>query len=154
MKQRPFWLTKSLHEMTRDEWESLCDGCGICCLEKIEDKETGKIKFMSISCQFLDTVNCRCMIYEDRVVVNPDCLELSPDEVKQITWLPKTCAYRCLAEGRVLEWWHPLVSGDPGSVHEAGISIRDNVVSGRHVHPDDILQHLGRGEKGPSLDEK
>jgi uncharacterized cysteine cluster protein YcgN (CxxCxxCC family) len=146
MKRRPFWQAKSLHEMTRDEWESLCDGCGICCLEKIEDKDTGKIKFMSISCQFLDTVNCRCMIYEDRVVVNPDCLELSPDKVKQITWLPKTCAYRCLAEGRELEWWHPLVSGDPKTVHLVGISVRDRVVPGRYVHPEDIVRLIGERE--------
>ena len=137
--QDPFWKTKSLKEMTRDEWESLCDGCGICCLEKIEDRETGKIVLTSVSCQFLDTVNCRCMVYADRKLVNPDCMELSPDRLKHIQWLPDTCAYGCLAEGRELKRWHPLVSGAPNTVHQAGISVRDKVVPGQNVHPDDFI---------------
>ncbi len=140
--QGPFWKIKSLKEMTRDEWESLCDGCGICCVEKIEDRETGKIELTSVSCHFLDTINCRCLVYADRMLVNPDCIELSPDRLKQIMWLPRTCAYRCLAEGREMERWHPLVSGDPNTVHRAGISIRDRVVSGQYVHHEDILNQF------------
>lgn len=129
MKQAPFWKTKSLKEMTRDEWESLCDGCGICCLQKLEDTATGKIVLTSVSCQLLDTVSCRCMIYEDRLLINPGCIELTPDKIKEITWLPDTCAYRRLNDQRELEWWHPLVSGDPEAVHHAGISVRDKAMN-------------------------
>lgn len=139
MKKRPFWKTKSLHEMTRDEWESLCDSCGICCLEKVEDEETGVIKLTAVSCDFLDTVTCRCLVYEDRFDLNRDCVELSADKLKHMAWLPNTCAYKSLSEGRELEWWHPLVSGDPNTVHEARISVRDRVVPGQYVHPEDIL---------------
>jgi len=140
MKKRPFWKTKSLHEMTPDEWESLCDSCGICCLEKVEDEETGEIKLTSVSCEFLDTVNCRCLIYEHRFHLNPDCVELSVDKLKHIEWLPDTCAYKSLFEGRELEGWHPLVSGDPNTVHEAGVSVRDRALPGQYVHPKDILR--------------
>lgn len=140
MKKGPFWKTKTLKELTNDEWESLCDGCGICCLEKLEDKKTGEIRLISISCQFLDTTDCRCMIYDHRMFLNPDCLKLSLDNLTQIRWLPQTCAYRCVHEGRELEWWHPLVSGDPNTIHQAGISIRDRVVSGQYVHHEDILR--------------
>jgi uncharacterized cysteine cluster protein YcgN (CxxCxxCC family) len=139
MKKSPFWKRKSLHEMTVDEWESLCDGCGICCLEKVEDEETGKIQITPISCEYLDTVNCRCLVYEDRFHLNPECLELSVDKLEHIEWLPSTCAYKCLSQGRGLEWWHPLVSGDLNTIHEAGISVRDRVLPGQHVHPEDIL---------------
>jgi uncharacterized cysteine cluster protein YcgN (CxxCxxCC family) len=139
MKKSPFWKRKSLHEMTGDEWESLCDGCGICCLEKVEDEETGKIQITPVSCEFLDTVNCRCLVYEDRFHLNPECLELSVDKLEHIEWLPSTCAYKCLSQGRGLEWWHPLVSGDLNTVHKAGISVRDRVLPGQHVHPEDIL---------------
>ena len=138
MRKEAFWKTKSLKDMTRDEWESLCDGCGICCLEKIEDEETGKVKFTCVSCEYLDTVSCRCLIYDHRALVNPDCVALSPEKLKQIKWLPNTCAYRCLAEGRELAWWHPLISGDPSTVHTAGISVRDKLVPGQYVHPKDI----------------
>lgn len=134
LKKDPFWKSKSFKEMTRDEWESLCDGCGICCCQKIKDANTGRIELIPISCQFLHPVNCRCMIYKDRLLANPECAELSPDTLKQITWLPGTCAYRCLAEGRELEWWHPLISGDADTVHIAGISVRDKIVPGQYLH--------------------
>ena len=139
VKKSPFWKTKSLHEMTREEWESLCDGCGICCLEKVEDLETGEVKLTAVSCEFLDTVTCRCLVYEDRFHLNRDCVELSADKLKHMAWLPKTCAYKSLSEGRELEWWHPLVSGDPNTVHEARISVRDRVLPGQYVHTEDIL---------------
>ena len=135
----PFWKSKSLKEMTRDEWESLCDGCGICCCQKIEYADTGKIELVPISCQFLHPVNCRCMIYIDRLHANPECVELSLDTLKKITWLPKSCAYRCIAEGRELESWHPLVSGDSNTVHTTGISVRDKIVPGQYVHPKDWI---------------
>jgi uncharacterized cysteine cluster protein YcgN (CxxCxxCC family) len=136
--QSPFWKTKSLHEITYDEWESLCDHCGICCLQKVEDEKTGEIKLIGISCEFLDTNICKCLVYEDRLNVNQDCVVITPDSIRQIKWLPDTCAYRRLAEGRGLEWWHPLVSGNLDTVHHAGISVRDKVVDGKYVHPEDI----------------
>ena len=125
--------------MTQDEWESLCDHCGICCLHKVEDEKTGEIKLIGVSCEFLDTENCRCFVYEDRRLANPDCIVLSPDNIKQKKWLPDTCAYIRIAEGRELESWHPLVSGDPYEVHQEGISVRDKVVSGKCVHPSDVI---------------
>jgi len=137
-EKTPFWKSKTLNEMNRDEWESLCDHCGTCCLEKIEDEDTGEIMLKGVSCEFLDTENCCCLVYEDRKFVNPDCVVLSPVNIKQILWLPDTCAYRCVDEGRKLEWWHPLVSGDPNTVWQAGISVRNKVVSGAYVHYEDL----------------
>ena len=130
MKQNKnqFWKIKPLNRIKNDEWELLCDNCGICCLEKIEDTRTGKIEITPIACRFLDTHNCTCIIYEGRFSVEPDCLKITPFNVSEFSWLPETCAYRRLLEGRDLEWWHPLVSGDPESVHKAGISVRDRVL--------------------------
>ena len=147
--KEPFWKTKTLNELTPDEWESLCDQCGICCLQKTEDENTGEVKVVGLSCEFLDTEQCRCLVYGDRKLVNPDCILLTPETIKQKKWLPDTCAYRRLAEGRDLEQWHPLISNDPMAVHDAGISIRDKVVSGIYVHPKDVeesLKELNRDE--------
>lgn len=140
MKQRQhkFWKTKTLTEMTSTEWESLCDKCGRCCLHNFKDRKTGKIKFIAVSCQFLDTSNCRCLVYEARKQIAPDCIELCPDKIRPLNRLPYTCAYRSLAEGRELEWWHPLVSGDPDTVNKAGISVQDKVVNGLRVNPDEL----------------
>ena len=123
-----FWKAKTIHEMTQEEWESLCDHCGICCQHKVEDEKTGEIKFIGVSCEFLDTENCRCFVYEDRKLVNCYCIVLCPDNIEQKKWLPKTCAYRRIAERRGLKSWHPLVSGDPNTVHQEGISVRDKLV--------------------------
>lgn len=136
----PYWKRKSLYEMDHNEWEALCDGCSICCLEKIEDSVTGKISLTGVACEYLNTATCRCLIYEAREFANPECIELSPDKVHELDWLPETCAYRCIAEGRELAWWHPLVSGDPNSVHEAGISIREKAISGRYIHIKDLMK--------------
>lgn len=138
-KQEPFWKTKPLNRMSPEEWESLCDGCGICCLEKKENEDTGVIVTTSVACAFLDTNTCQCMIYHERLKLNPECIDLKPRTIKRTNWLPETCAYRCVAEGRELPWWHPLVSGDPKTVHQAGISVRGKVLSGRYVHPDEII---------------
>jgi hypothetical protein len=120
----PFWKTKSLHEMTGAEWESLCDGCGKCCLATLEDEDTGEICWTSVGCRLFDGATCRCADYANRLSRVPDCVRLTPDNVGTIAWLPKTCAYRLLAEGSELPAWHPLVSGDPESVHAAGISVK------------------------------
>lgn len=134
----PFWKCKGLHEMTPEEWESLCDGCGLCCLEKVEDEHTGEIREVSVSCEYLDMTTCRCTIYPVRTEVNPFCANLYPGNVLEIGWLPRSCAYRRVAEGKDLERWHPLVSGCRATVHEAGVSIRHRAVSGRYVHQDDL----------------
>lgn len=120
----PFWKTKSLDEMSSAEWESLCDGCARCCLVKLEDEDTGDVHLTRLSCALLDPGTCRCSDYPNRFARMPDCVEISPAKLKEIDWLPPTCAYRLVQEGRDLFWWHPLVSGDPETVHAAGISVR------------------------------
>jgi len=125
----PFWRRKKLAEMSREEWESLCDGCAKCCLVKLEYEDTGEIDHTDISCRLLDTHSCRCTDYANRQKQVPDCLTLTARRIRRLRWLPATCAYRLVSEGRDLYWWHPLVSGDPETVHSAGISVRDRVVS-------------------------
>jgi hypothetical protein len=122
---------KTIDKLTPTEWESLCDHCGLCCLQKLEDKDTGKVKYIGIACDFLDIEQCECLVYENRHFANPECVALTRENIRQIKWLPHSCAYRRLAEGRELEWWHPLKSGDPATIHEAGISVRDKAVSGQ-----------------------
>ncbi len=124
-----FWKRKSLAEMTNSEWESLCDGCALCCLQKLEDEETGDVYFTDVACRLLDTATCRCTDYAARAKKVADCLVLSADEPDTFHWLPGSCAYRRLADGKDLPDWHPLRTGDPDSVHEAGISAKDKVVS-------------------------
>ena len=123
----PFWRAKGLEAMSPAEWESLCDGCARCCLVKLEDEETGEIAYTDVGCTLLDAKSCRCRDYPGRQARVPDCVRLTPDVVGALHWLPPTCAYRLVAEGRDLYWWHPLVSGDPRSVHLAGISVQDRV---------------------------
>jgi hypothetical protein len=137
-QQDHFWVTKTLDEMNHEEWESLCDHCGICCLQKVEDEKTGETKLIGVACEFLNTENCQCIVYEDRKLVNPNCIVLSPVNISKKKWLPDTCAYQCIAEGRELERWHHLISGDPKTVHQAGISVRKKVISGKYVHPEDV----------------
>ncbi len=126
--------------MSGAEWESLCDGCGRCCLNKLEDEETGQIHYTDVACRLLDLESCRCTSYEDRQRFVPDCRRLTPQNVGAIPWLPQTCAYRLLSEGRDLEWWHPLISGDPNTVIEAGISVKGRIVSERDT--DDLEAHV------------
>ena len=123
----PFWRAKPLEAMSPEEWESLCDGCGRCCLVKLEDEDTGEIAYTDVGCTLLDGDSCRCRDYPDRQARVPDCVRLTPQTVRGLSWLPPTCAYRLVAEGRDLYWWHPLVSGDPASVHAAGMSVRGRV---------------------------
>lgn len=123
-----FWRVKKLDEMNDAEWESLCDGCGRCCLNKLEDAESGRIAYTDIACALLDSERCRCRDYPNRSAVVPTCVRLSVEEVRTLSWLPATCAYRLINEGRDLYDWHPLVSGDPDSVHTAGVSVRGRAV--------------------------
>lgn len=135
MKHRqPFWTRKALNEMTRRQWESLCDRCGRCCLHKLELPETGDAVYTSVACRFLDLETCLCRRYSVRTKRVSGCLRLKPETVTLYQWLPKSCAYRRLSEGRGLEWWHHLVSGDFETVHDAGISVRDKVISENSVN--------------------
>lgn len=129
----PFWKRKALNEMSGQEWESLCDGCGKCCLNKLENEDTGEILYTNAACRLLDLDTCRCTSYEDRQRFVPDCRRLTPQNVGAIPWLPMSCAYRRLAEGKDLEWWHPLISGTTDTVIEAGISVFGRIVSERDV---------------------
>ena len=136
----PFWRRKSLEEMTSTEWESLCDGCGRCCVLKLEDEETGALDYTDIACRLLDLGTCRCSDYANRRAKVPDCVDLTAEAVRTLRWLPPTCAYKLIAEGEELAWWHPLVSGDPETVHEAGISVRGRVVAEQSgVDPEDRI---------------
>ena len=128
-KQAPFWRTKKLKEMSHQEWESLCDGCGKCCLHKIENCETGEILQTNVACRLFDLKTCRCTDYSQRKKHVPDCVSLSPDLANTLSWLPKTCAYRMLGEGKDLPDWHPLLTGDDMSVHKAKISVKGKAIA-------------------------
>lgn len=128
MDDRPFWRRKRLDEMTPGEWESLCDGCGKCCLMKLEYEDSGEIDWTNVACRQLNLGTCRCKAYGLRKVLVEDCVSLTPDNIGAIKWLPATCGYRLIHEGRNLYWWHPLVSGDPETVHAAGVSVRGRVI--------------------------
>jgi uncharacterized cysteine cluster protein YcgN (CxxCxxCC family) len=139
-----FWEHKRLEDMTAAEWESLCDGCGRCCLKKLEDEDTRKVTYTDVACRLLDRDRCRCSHYAERVALVPDCVELDAGNLRDLKWLPTTCAYRRLADGQPLEWWHPLVSGDPETVHSAGISVRGRALSELDVHPDELETRVVR----------
>lgn len=119
-----FWQTKTLQEMTPDEWESVCDRCGKCCLVKLEDEDSGDIALTSVACQQIDLKTCLCTNYAKRCSLVPDCIDLRQHDFTEYQWLPSTCAYRLLSNGQPLPDWHPLISGTPQSVHSAGMSIR------------------------------
>lgn len=140
----PFWKTVPLEAMTPTQWESLCDGCGKCCMAKLEDEDTGDIYFTSVACRLFDAAGCRCEDYADRFARVPDCLKLTHDNVRTLPWLPSTCAYRLVAEGRDLYWWHHLVSGSRRSVHEAGVSMRGRVTASESTmtDPEDYFDHI------------
>ncbi|OAS27413.1 hypothetical protein A5481_01210 [Methylobacterium platani] len=145
----PFWREKTLEAMTLQEWESLCDGCGRCCLLKLEDEDSGEIHYTDIGCTLLDAGTCRCRDYARRQRKVPDCVRLTPEAVRSLPWLPPTCGYRLVRDGHDLPWWHPLVSGTRATVHEAGISVRGRV-SGTEEEfeteelPDRIVDWPGR----------
>ena len=137
-----FWKTTPLEQMSREQWESLCDGCGLCCLVKLEDEDTGETYYTDVACRLLDVHRCRCSHYGERHSLVSDCVVLTPAGIEALQWMPPSCAYRLLAEGRSLPDWHPLVTGDPESVHRAGVSIRGRAVSEYRVAAEDLRDRL------------
>jgi uncharacterized cysteine cluster protein YcgN (CxxCxxCC family) len=137
-----YWKHKTLEDMDHGEWEALCDGCGRCCLLKIEDEDSGALFYTNVICEYHDNQQCRCTHYKDRSLLVPDCIKVTPEVARSEKWLPDTCAYRLLAEDKPLFDWHPLLSGNADSVHTAGISVRDKVVAEQYVHPDELPEHL------------
>ncbi|MDP7099731.1 MAG: YcgN family cysteine cluster protein [Rhodospirillales bacterium] len=125
---QPFWQHKKLSDLSLDEWGRLCDGCAKCCLHKLEDENSGEISYTNVACSQLDTGSCYCKNYVERTLLVPDCVELTKDNLSGLKWLPPSCAYRLLNEGKELEWWHPLISGDLNTVHEAGVSVRGRII--------------------------
>ena len=140
--KKPFWKSKTLHQMSSEEWESLCDGCGRCCLHKLEDDDSGKIYFTDVVCHYLDEEECTCPHYEDRQSFVSDCLSIKPNWGEKFNWLPSTCAYRLIYEGKDLPVWHPLVSGNRESVHLAGISVRGRTYRDDVVSNDQLFEHV------------
>lgn len=138
MNSAPFWETTALEDMSDSQWESLCDGCGRCCAVKLQDPDTGKIHYTRAACRLLDTDSCRCTDYAQRARLVPDCVVLDAANARAFEWLPETCAYRMLATGGKLKWWHPLVSGSSDTVHAAGISVRGQLISEEYIHQSEI----------------
>jgi uncharacterized cysteine cluster protein YcgN (CxxCxxCC family) len=140
MTAKPFWETKSLAQMSPREWEALCDGCGLCCLVRFEDEDTGEVVPTRVACRLFDSDKCRCTDYANRQKQVPDCVRLTPQNLDRLYWMPKSCAYRRLNEGRPLPAWHPLITGDPESVHRAGVSVRGQTISEASLaKPEDAL---------------
>ncbi len=141
----PFWRKKRLNQLTRQEWESLCDGCGQCCVIRLEDEESGDIAVTNLACRLFDTSVCACTRYARRAELVPACAVLTPERVTEFSWLPETCAYRLVADGEDLPWWHHLVSGSMSTVHEAGVSVRGKVISETEVAEEDWEDHIVDG---------
>jgi uncharacterized protein len=138
----PYWMNKNLSQMSSNEWEALCDGCGLCCLHKLEDIDTRDYYYTNVACRLLDLDTFRCMAYENRTTLNPGCVILSPTRVKHLKWLPKTCAYRLVSEGKDLPKWHPLISGNPVSVHADGISLKGKILRESDVDIERLEDYL------------
>ncbi len=137
-----FWQNLPLEELNEAEWEALCDGCGLCCLVKLEDEDTERIYFTRLVCSLLDEASCRCSDYKNRHQKMPDCRAITLQSLKEIEWLPPSCAYRLREQGNPLYWWHPLVSGNRDSVHSAGISTRGWTISEQGIKEEDFEDFL------------
>ena len=140
VQNAPFWQVKSLQQMTMTEWESLCDGCGKCCLNKLIDEDTEELVFTNVACNLLNTKTCQCSDYGNRFKKEPDCLQITHDKIAEFNWLPSTCAYRLLAEGQSLPEWHPLITGSRSAMHQAGQSVRGKVV--HEAYAGDWADHI------------
>jgi uncharacterized protein len=151
---KPFWKQKTLAEMSRGEWESLCDGCGRCCLNKLEDEDTGEFIHTRAACKLLDLETCQCTDYKNRAKRVPDCVSLTAANVGKLGWLPSTCAYRLLDEGKALAWWHPLVSGKAETVKEAGIWVGNEAYPETGIKVDELIDHMWKLPKAKRRDIK
>ena len=138
----PFWKTKTLAELTPAEWEALCDGCGWCCLFKLEDEDTREVFYTHVACRLLDLKTCRCMGYDNRLQVVPTCIQINAENIPQLSWLHDTCAYRRLAFGKDLPEWHPLLTGSRLAMHQAGVSMLGKVISEYGVDLEDLEDYL------------
>ena len=141
-KTEAFWKTTALKSMSREQWESLCDGCGKCCLHKLEDEDSGEIAYTRVICRYFEESSCRCQVYSERKKLVPDCVVLRPDNLQSLPWMPETCAYRLLYEGKDLPEWHPLLTGDRQAIHEAGNTVTGKVISEEFVHEDGFEEHV------------
>ena len=139
---RPFWETKTLSEMNREEWESLCDGCAKCCLHKLEDEDTGMIHFTRVVCRYLDEKKCRCTVYDKRRKLVPTCLQLEAGELDQLHWMPSTCAYKLLNEGKPLPIWHPLIAGNRKAMIASSNTVTGKVISEEYVPDEGLQEHI------------
>lgn len=139
---KPFWEKKSLEEMTSSEWESLCDGCGKCCLVVLDEEETGVLYETNIACKLFDPESRRCTDYANRARKVSDCVQLTPESAAKLQWMPKTCAYRLLANGKPLPDWHPLITGDPTSTARAGKAVKKSLVHEKDVSEEDVWDHV------------
>ncbi len=138
----PFWQTKTLEDMSPEEWELLCDGCGRCCLIKLEDEDTRELFFTRVICRYFDLAACRCKVYDQRTRLVPTCLMLDAQRIRQLTWIPRTCAYRRLAEGQGLAEWHPLVAGNSQAIRKAGISVRGKVILEDQISEEELTDYI------------
>ncbi len=141
-QETAFWKQKSLAAMSREEWESLCDGCGKCCLHKLEDEDSGELAYTRVICRYFDEDSCRCQVYTERKTLVPTCVVLTPGNLKDLPWMPQTCAYRLLYEGKDLPAWHPLLSGSRKQIEESGNTVAGKVISEDYVHEDGYDEHL------------
>ncbi len=139
-KEKPFWLTIALDKMSSEQWESLCDGCGKCCLHKLEDDDTGEVHYTNVSCRLLDTETVLCKNYGERKRFVPDCITLTPEKLKTINWLPATCAYLLIAQGQPLPRWHHLISGSKNTIHDQGFSVKGKIICEKEAG--DLQDHI------------
>lgn len=142
MTEANFWETKTLGSLSLEEWESLCDGCGKCCLHKLEDEDTDEVYYTNIACRLLDTHSCQCKDYPSRLQHVPECLHLTPAKTAEFEWLPSSCAYRLVANGQPLAAWHPLLSGSTESIHRVGMSVRGRVIAEIKVAEENYEDHI------------
>jgi hypothetical protein len=140
--KKPFWERKKLTEMTGKEWESLCDGCGKCCLHKLEDEESKEVFYTRVVCQYLDQDQCRCTVYGKRKKMVPDCVVLTAKNLDDLSWMPGTCAYRLLHENKPLPIWHPLITGNRNAIIASDNTVTGKVISEEFVHEDGFEEHL------------
>ena len=140
--QEVFWLTTALGDMSETQWESLCDGCAKCCLVKLEDEDSGDVAYTNVVCQYMDDQTCECTEYQRRNELVPHCVWLKPEMVEEFFWLPETCAYRLVHEGKDLPYWHYLKSGSRATIHEIGESVRGKVLNESHIPEDDLQEYV------------